>query len=69
MLLDQFAGEWESMRREQNAHVLEVEGLRQINAQLSLSVRKLETSLAQINEEHVRVVLILSRTVAHESTV
>ena len=55
MLLDQFASEWENMRREQTAHTQELASLRAINAQLSLQVRKLEASLAQINEEHVRV--------------
>lgn len=53
ILLDQFAGEWEQMKREQEAHALELEGLRRVNAQLSLQVRRLEASLASINEEHV----------------
>lgn len=41
------------MIKEQDAHNTEVEGLRRVNAQLSLQVRHLEGSLAQINQEHV----------------
>jgi hypothetical protein len=53
MQLDQFAAEWDNQRREQDAHALELDNLRRFNAQLSLQVRSLEASLAQINEEHV----------------
>lgn len=62
-LLDQFASEWTAMRKEQDAHHIEVEGLRRVNAQLSLQVRQLEGSLAQINEEHVSLKISMNRMV------
>ncbi|GAA98933.1 hypothetical protein E5Q_05621 [Mixia osmundae IAM 14324] len=55
-LLDTFASEWEAQLRQQNAHSIEVEQLRAINGKLSNQVRKLEASLAQINEEHCELV-------------
>lgn len=64
-LLDQFASEWDAMKKEQDAHHLEVEGLRRINTQLSLQVRQLESSLASINEEHVMSPVSLKPVEAH----
>jgi L-lysine 2,3-aminomutase len=55
-LLDAFRSEYESICAEKNAHKAEVEGLRHINAQLSMQVRKLEATLAQVNEEHCDLV-------------
>lgn len=51
VMLDQYAAEWDAMCRQQNAHTLELEALRQANQKLSAQVRRLEASLAQINEE------------------
>lgn len=56
MMLDQFAGEWAEMLRQQNAQNAEVEQLRSINKKLSNQVRHLESSLAQINQEHCELV-------------
>lgn len=56
MMLDQFASEWAEMLRQQNAQNAEVEQLRSINKKLSNQVRHLESSLAQINQEHCELV-------------
>ncbi|KAH9820497.1 rab-GTPase-TBC domain-containing protein [Melampsora americana] len=56
MMLDQYASEWESICREKNAHQIEIDRLRDANAQLSAQVRRLETNLAQVNEEHCDLV-------------
>lgn len=53
---DQFGEEWETLSRQQSAHTLELEALRQANLQLSLQVRALEASLSQINTEHCELV-------------
>jgi ecotropic viral integration site 5 protein len=55
-LLDSFRSEYDSICAEKNAHRAEVEGLRQINSQLSVQVRKLEATLAQVNLEHCDLV-------------
>ncbi|KAM0790844.1 hypothetical protein ACM66B_004688 [Microbotryomycetes sp. NB124-2] len=56
LMLDQFAEEWETLTRQQSAHAMEIEALRKANMQLSMQVRQLEASLAQINEEHCDLV-------------
>ncbi|GJN92342.1 hypothetical protein Rhopal_005372-T1 [Rhodotorula paludigena] len=56
MMLDQFGEEWASLCAAQTAHTAELEALRKANLQLSLQVRQLETSLAQINQEHCELV-------------
>jgi hypothetical protein len=55
-LLDSFRSEYDSICAEKNAHRVEVEGLRHINSQLSVQVRKLEATLAQVNQEHCELV-------------
>ncbi|BGP18694.1 hypothetical protein JCM10213_006915 [Rhodosporidiobolus nylandii] len=56
MMLDQFGEEWASLCAQQTAHAAELDSLRKANMQLSLQVRQLEASLAQINQEHVEMV-------------
>ncbi|EGG05010.1 uncharacterized protein MELLADRAFT_78210 [Melampsora larici-populina 98AG31] len=56
MMLDQYSSEWESICREKNAHQIEIDRLRDANAQLSAQVRRLESNLAQVNEEHCDLV-------------
>lgn len=51
MMLDQYSSEWESICREKNAHQIEIDRLREVNAQLCAQVRRLESNLAQVNEE------------------
>ncbi|KAH8923763.1 RabGAP/TBC [Atractiella rhizophila] len=55
-MLDGFAQEWAEIRDQQNAHAQELANLRAVNGQLSAQVRRLEVNLAQINEEHVKLV-------------
>jgi len=56
MMLDQYTSEWTEMCKQQNAQSVEVEQLRTINKKLSNQVRNLESSLAQINQEHCELV-------------
>lgn len=56
MMLDQYTSEWTEMCKQQNAQSVEVEQLRSINKKLSNQVRNLESSLAQINQEHCELV-------------
>ncbi|BGP50515.1 GTPase-activating protein [Rhodotorula kratochvilovae] len=56
MMLDQFGEEWASLCAAQTAHTAELDSLRKANLQLSLQVRQLEASLAQINTEHCEMV-------------
>ncbi|GEM10405.1 rab GTPase activator [Rhodotorula toruloides] len=56
MMLDQFGEEWANLCAAQTAHAAELDSLRKANLQLSLQVRQLETSLAQINQEHCELV-------------
>ncbi|KAF8332648.1 RabGAP/TBC [Cantharellus anzutake] len=55
-LLDTFASEWEELRRAQNAHTMELESLRAANRSLTERVKALESSLAQMSEDHVDIV-------------
>jgi len=55
-MLDQFAGEWNDLCRQQQAHTAEVDQLRAANQRLSGQVRTLESSLAQMNQEHCDLV-------------
>ncbi|KAL1405949.1 GTPase-activating protein [Vanrija albida] len=63
LMLDQYESEWEEKLRAQNAHVREVEQLRQANRHLSQHVKSLEGSLATMNNEHVELVrqLVLAK--------
>lgn len=63
-MLDRFAEEYDTMCRQQNAHEIELDNLRQVNTKLSNQVRRLESSLAQINEEHCDLVSSLSISVS-----
>ncbi|GAA5842082.1 hypothetical protein JCM9279_002780 [Rhodotorula babjevae] len=56
MMLDQFGEEWASLCAAQTAHTAELDALRKANLQLSIQVRQLEASLAQINAEHCDLV-------------
>jgi len=62
-MLDSYAHEYEDLVRETNKHALEVDELRNSNRILSASVKSLEKSLAQLNDEHVHVLneLVKSR--------
>ncbi|KAJ6499274.1 rab-GTPase-TBC domain-containing protein [Mycena sanguinolenta] len=62
-MLDAYAREYEERVRETNKHALEVDELRNSNRVLSASVKTLEKSLAQLNDEHVHVLneLVKSR--------
>ncbi|KAJ7096293.1 rab-GTPase-TBC domain-containing protein [Mycena epipterygia] len=62
-MLDSYRHEYEDLVRETNKHALEVDELRNSNRILSASVKTLETSLAQLNGEHVQVLneLVKSR--------
>ena len=53
---DQFGEEWASLCAAQTAHTAELDALRKANLQLSIQVRQLEASLAQINAEHCDLV-------------
>ncbi|CAK5281576.1 unnamed protein product [Mycena citricolor] len=54
-MLDSYRHEYEDLLRETNKHAIEVDELRNSNRVLSASVKKLESSLAQLNTEHVQV--------------
>ncbi|KAJ7045543.1 rab-GTPase-TBC domain-containing protein [Mycena alexandri] len=62
-MLDSYRHEYEDLVRETNKHALEVDELRNSNRVLSASVKTLETSLAQLSDEHVQVLneLVKSR--------
>ncbi|KAJ7703168.1 rab-GTPase-TBC domain-containing protein [Mycena rosella] len=62
-MLDAYRHEYEDLVRETNKHALEVDELRNSNRILSASVKNMETSLAQLNTEHVHVLneLVKSR--------
>ncbi|KAK7472854.1 GTPase-activating protein [Stygiomarasmius scandens] len=54
-MLDSYMHEYEDKMREQHKHAVEVAELRNSNRQLSQQVKNLESSLAQLNAEHVDV--------------
>ncbi|KAF8893306.1 rab-GTPase-TBC domain-containing protein [Infundibulicybe gibba] len=62
-MLDSYRHEYEDMVREANKHALQLDELRNSNRVLSAQVKTLETSLAQLNTEHVQVLneLVKSR--------
>lgn len=55
-MLDGFKNEYDSKRAEDQAKDNEIAQLRQINRQLSAQVRQLESTLAQVNQEHCDLV-------------
>ncbi|KAF8313102.1 RabGAP/TBC [Clavulina sp. PMI_390] len=54
--LDNYASEWEELRRQQTAHTTEMDNLRQSNRALQAQVKELQQALAQMNEDHVEIV-------------
>lgn len=54
--LDSYEGEYNDKMRDQNAHALELDMLRNANRNLSSQVKQLEASLATSNQEHVELV-------------
>ncbi|KAJ7084413.1 rab-GTPase-TBC domain-containing protein [Mycena belliarum] len=62
-MLDSYRHEYEDLMRETNKHAIELDELRTSNRILSASVKNMETSLAQLNTEHVQVLneLVKSR--------
>lgn len=52
-MLDAYRHEYEDQLRETNKHAIEMDELRSTNRALSLQVKNLENSLAQLNVEHV----------------
>ncbi|THV06821.1 RabGAP/TBC [Dendrothele bispora CBS 962.96] len=62
-MLDSYMHEYEDKMREQHKHAVEVAELRNSNRQLSQQVKNLESTLAQLNAEHVDVLneLVKSR--------
>jgi len=62
-MLKYFYPDLSGLQRETNKHALEVDELRNSNRVLSASVKTLEKSLAQLNDEHVHVLneLVKSR--------
>ncbi|KAL0955945.1 hypothetical protein HGRIS_002129 [Hohenbuehelia grisea] len=61
--LDSFSNEYEEVLRRNNAHAIEIDKLRNTNRILSSQVKTLESSLAQLNTEHVELLnqLVMSR--------
>jgi len=54
-MLDCYRHEYEDLIRENNKHTVLIDELRNRNRMLSAQVKSLETSLAQLNSEHVEV--------------
>ncbi|KAI0780331.1 RabGAP/TBC [Fomes fomentarius] len=61
-MLDNYAHEYEDLVRARDAHRLEMENLRNTNQRLAQQVKKLESSLAQLNTEHCEVLNELVRS-------
>ncbi|KAH7916576.1 rab-GTPase-TBC domain-containing protein [Hygrophoropsis aurantiaca] len=62
-MLDAYAHEYEDLVRARDAHAIEIDTLRNSNRSLSAQVKKLDSSLAQLNGEHVEVLnqLVMAR--------
>ncbi|KAH7925525.1 RabGAP/TBC [Leucogyrophana mollusca] len=62
-MLDAYAHEYEDLVRARDAHAIEIDTLRNSNRSLSAQVKKLDSSLAQLNAEHVEVLnqLVMAR--------
>lgn len=62
-MLDSYRHEYEEVVRRTNAHAIEIDNLRNSNRLLSAQVKSLESSLAQINTEHVELLnqLVMAR--------
>jgi len=61
-MLDSYTHEYSEMIRVREAHAAEMDSLRSHNRQLSVQLNALETSLAELNEEHVGALNELVRT-------
>ncbi|KAL5485221.1 GYP5 [Sanghuangporus weigelae] len=55
-MLDSYVHEYEELVRTREAHLVEMDKLRNVNRQLSAQVKNLEASLAQLNTEHCDLV-------------
>lgn len=55
LTLKKYENEYIEIHRIERDRIEEVEGLRSSNGQLTLQVRRLETSLAALNQEHIQV--------------
>lgn len=62
-MLDQYANEYEELVRTRDAQLIEMDALRNSNRALSAQVKNLETNLAQLNAEHVKILneLVMAR--------
>jgi hypothetical protein len=56
-MLDSYAREYDDMCRARDAHAIEVDELRTQNRALQVQAKSLEESLAQINAEHVELLV------------
>jgi len=61
-MLDSYSSEWEDTVRQRKAHETEMDSLRNINRGLSNQIKTLESSLAQMNADHVDLVKQLVMT-------
>ncbi|KAG9009335.1 GTPase-activating protein [Tulasnella sp. JGI-2019a] len=55
-MLDNFAAEWQDIKRAANAHAVELDNLRTANRAMTIQMRELETSLSALNAEHCELV-------------
>ncbi|KAI0930562.1 hypothetical protein AcW1_009218 [Taiwanofungus camphoratus] len=60
-MLDTYAEEYNEMIRTRDAHVIEMDALRNSNRNLSAQIKALETNMAQLNTEHCEVLNELVR--------
>lgn len=62
-MLDAYAHEYHDLVKKREAHAIEVDNLRNANRALTARVKELDTSLAQLNAEHVVVLnqLVMAR--------
>ncbi|KIP08382.1 hypothetical protein PHLGIDRAFT_104314 [Phlebiopsis gigantea 11061_1 CR5-6] len=62
-MLDQYANEYEELVRTRDAQMVEMDSLRNSNRSLMVQVHNLETDLAQLNAEHVKILneLVMAR--------
>lgn len=53
--LNALSKEWDNQSEQDNEHLAEIENLRNINHSLSTHVKRLESSLATLNQEHIEI--------------
>ncbi|KAG1832474.1 hypothetical protein EV424DRAFT_1469609 [Suillus variegatus] len=56
-MLDAYSHEYEDLVRTRDAHAIEIDKLRNTNRSLSAQVKELDTNMAQLNAEHVEILL------------